>query len=160
MAESRTPSYSAVETRYLLAPHQVNSLGSAFGGVVMSWIDTVGAMTAHRHCHGVVVTASIDKISFEAPIHVGDHVILKASVNYVGSTSLEVGVRVSKENPRTGEQAKTAAAYITFVHVDEKGHPKKVPGLSPESPEEKRRYKNAALRVRTRKELLEETRKD
>ncbi len=160
MAESRTPSYSAVETRYFLAPHQVNSLGSAFGGVVMSWIDTVGAMAAHRHCHGVVVTASIDKISFEAPIHVGDHVILKASVNYVGSTSLEVGVRVSKENPRTGEQAKTASAYITFVHVDEKGLPKKVPGLSPETPEEKRRYKDAELRVRTRKELLEKSKND
>jgi len=143
MTEPRTPSYSAVETRYFLAPHQVNTLGSAFGGVVMSWIDTVGAMAAHRHCHGVVVTASIDKISFQAPIHVGDHVILKASVNYVGSTSLEVGVRVSKENPKTG-----------------KGRPSKVPPLSPETPEEKRRYEDAELRVRMRKELLEKSKKN
>ena len=160
MTEPRTPSYSAVETRYFLAPHQVNSLGTAFGGVVMSWIDTVGAMAAHRHCHGVVVTASIDKISFQAPIHVGDHVILKASVNYVGSTSLEVGVRVSKENPKTGEQVQTATAYVTFVHVDEKGRPSKVPPLSPETPEEKRRYEDAELRVRMRKELLEKSKKN
>jgi acyl-CoA hydrolase len=160
MAELRSPSYSAVETRYILAPHQVNSLGSAFGGVVMSWIDMVGAMAAQRHCGGVVVTASIDNISFKAPIYVGDHVILKACVNYVGSTSMEVGVRVSKENPSTGEQTQTAVAYLTFVHVDEKGLPKKVPGLSPESREEKRRCEEAELRVRARKELLEKTRKE
>jgi len=134
-------------------------LGTAFGGVVMSWIDTVGAMAAHRHCHGVVVTASIDKISFQAPIHVGDHVILKASVNYVGNTSLEVGVRVSKENPKTGVQVQTATAYVTFVHVDDKGLPSKVPPLLPETDDEKRRYEDAERRVRARKELLEKSKK-
>ena len=154
MDESRNPRHSAIETRYILAPHQVNALGTAFGGVIMSWIDTVAAMVAQRHCKGVVVTASIDKISFEAPIYVGEHVILKASVNYVGLTSMEIGVQVSKENPKTGKQVRTTTAYLTFVHLDEKGQPKKVIGLSPETPEEERRYKNAKLRVQARKELL------
>jgi acyl-CoA hydrolase len=160
MGMPRTPSHSATETRYILAPHQVNALGTAFGGVIMSWIDTVAAMVAQRHCNGVVVTASIDKISFKAPIYVGDHVILKASVNYVGTTSMEVGVQVSKENPVTGEQARTTTAYLTFVHLDDSGTPKKVAELTPETDEEKRRYKNAKLRAQARKELLRKIKKN
>lgn len=154
MADTKTPSQSAIETRYILAPHQVNTLGTAFGGVIMSWIDTTAAMVAQRHCKGVVVTASIDKISFKAPIYTGDHVVLKASVNYVGNTSMEVGVQVSKENPTTGERARTTTAYLTFVHINDRGVPAPVTGLTPESDEEKRRYKNAKLRVQARKELL------
>jgi acyl-CoA hydrolase len=153
MPDAKTPRQSAVETRYILAPHQVNALGTAFGGVIMSWIDTVAAMVAQRHCNGVVVTASIDTISFKAPIHVGNHVILKASVNYVGNTSMEVGVQVSKENPMTGENVRTVTAYLTFVHLDEHGTPKVVPRLVPETADEKRRNENAKLRVAARQEL-------
>ena len=153
MVEPRTPNQSAVETRYILAPHQVNALGTAFGGVIMSWIDAVAAMVAQRHCHGAVVTASIDKISFKAPIQIGDHIILKSSVNYVGNTSMEVGVQVSKENPLTGEEAKTTRAYLTFVHLDNNGVPTPVPPLEPETAEEKRRYENALHRVEARTEL-------
>ena len=159
MVESRTPSDSAIVTRYILAPHQVNALGTAFGGVIMSWIDTVAAMVAQRHCHGVVVTASIDTISFKAPIYIGDHVILKASVNYVGDTSMEIGVQVSKENPMTGERARTTTAYLTFVHLGEDGAPKKVVPLAPQTEEDKRRYENAKLRVQARKELLRRIKK-
>jgi len=159
MTEPRTPSYSRIETRYILAPHQVNALGTAFGGVIMSWIDTVAAMTAQRHCHGVVVTVGIDKISFEAPINIGDHVILKASVNYVGKTSMEVGVLVSKENPMTGEEARTTTAYLTFVQLDENGVPAGVAKLVAETNEDKRRYENAKLRAQARKELLERIKK-
>jgi len=159
MIKRRPPSDSAVETRYILAPHQVNSLGTAFGGVVMSWIDAVAAMVAQRHCNGVVVTASIDKISFKAPIYIGDHVILKASVNYVGSTSMEVGVQVSKENPITGERARTTTAYLTFVHVDQNGLPREVADLAPQTDEEKRRHDNAKLRAQARKELLKRIKK-
>jgi acyl-CoA hydrolase len=154
MVHARTPSESSIETRYILAPHQVNSLGTAFGGVIMSWIDVVAAMTAQRHCLGVVVTASIDKISFKAPIHVGDHVLLKASVNYAGNTSMEIGVQVTKEDPFTGERVEATTAYLTFVHIDKHGHPKKVPPLAPQSDDEKRRFRNAELRVQARKDLL------
>ena len=159
MVEPKTPSQSAIVTRYILAPHQVNALGTAFGGVIMSWIDAVAAMVAQRHCNGVVVTASIDTIAFKAPINVGDHVILKSSVNFVGNTSLEVGVQVSKENPLTGEEAKTTSAYLTFVHLDSLGEPTPVPPLAPKTAEEKRRYENAKLRVLSRRELRKKLRK-
>ena len=160
MSAKRAPRESAIETRYILAPHQVNALGTAFGGVIMSWIDVVAAMVAQRHCKGSVVTASIDKISFKAPIYAGDHVILKASVNYVGNTSMEVGVRVLKENPTTGNQVPATTAYLTFVHLDERGTPKKVAGLAPETEAEKRRYDNAKFRVQARKELRQKIKKD
>lgn len=149
-----TPRDSAVETRYILAPNHVNAIGTAFGGVIMSWIDVVAAMAGQRHCRGVVVTASIDRISFKEPIHVGDHVVLKASVNYVGDTSLEVGVQVSKEDPKRGERARATTAYLTFVHIDAHGRPTKVPKLRVETDEEKRRHENAELRVTARRELL------
>lgn len=152
--KTKTPRDSAVETRYILAPNNVNALGSAFGGVVMSWIDSVAAMVAQRHCRGGVVTASIDTLSFKEPIHVGDHVLLKASVNYVGNTSMEIGVQVTKEDPQKGEQVRATTAYLTFVHIDRHGRPARVPDLLVETDEEKRRNKNARLRVLARKELL------
>jgi acyl-CoA hydrolase len=154
MSKPRTPRDTAVETRYILAPNHVNAIGTAFGGVIMSWIDVVAAMVAQRHCHGSVVTASIDKMSFKEPIHVGDHVVLKASVNYVGRTSMEVGVQVSKEDPKTGEQMRATTAYLTFVHIDDKGRPAKIPELAIETAEEQRRHDNAKTRVQARKELL------
>jgi len=155
----RTPAETAVETRYVLAPHMVNALGTAFGGVVMSWIDMVAAMVAQRHCEGVVVTASVDTMSFLEPINIGDHVILKASVNYVGLTSLEVGVAVSKENPISGERKRTTAAYLTFVHLDNNGAPTEVPKLVLDTKEDKRRNENAHARVHGRKELRKKIRK-
>ena len=151
---AKRPSESAIETRYILAPHQVNAYGTAFGGAIMSWVDVVAAMVGQRHSQGLVVTASIDKISFKSPIYVGDHVILKASVNYVGNTSMEIGVLVLKEDPRTGEQTRATTAYLTFVHLDKNGKPKKVTALDPTTPDEKRRYQNAKHRVEARKELL------
>ena len=95
----KTPRDSRMETRYLVMPHQANDIGIAFGGTIMSWIDMLAAMVAQKHCEGKVVTVSIDKISFLRPIRIGDHIVLRASVNYVGTTSLEVGVQVTGENP-------------------------------------------------------------
>jgi acyl-CoA hydrolase len=154
MTKSLTPRDTSVETRYILAPNHANAIGTAFGGVIMSWIDMVAAMVAQRHCRGTVVTASIDTISFKEPIHVGDHVILKASVNYVGKTSLEIGVRVDKEDPRSSGPVRATTAYLTFVHIDDKGHPVTAPPLEAETPEEKRRYRNAKLRASARRDLL------
>jgi len=143
-----------METRYLLMPHQANDLGVAFGGTIMSWIDMVGAMVAQKHCEHKVVTASTDQISFLAPIHIGDHVVLQASVNFVGTTSLEVGVKVLRESPYTGEVVHATTAYLTFVGLDEAGHPTPVPNLLPETAEDRRRHEHARLRMQHRRELV------
>lgn len=152
--QGKKPSESAVESRYLLMPDHANPSGTAFGGVIVAWIDMTASMAAQRHCGKEVVTASIDSILFKHPIYVGDHVILKASVNYAGRTSMEVGVRVIREHPYTNEQIIATTAHLTFVAVDENNRPAPVPPVIPETDDEKRRYANAELRVRNRKELL------
>ncbi len=152
--EGKKPSESAVESRYLLMPNQANPHGTAFGGAIVAWIDMVASMAAQKHCGKEVVTASIDSISFREPIHIGDHVVLKACVNYVGHTSMEVGVRVIREDPYDTKQIIATTAHLTFVALDEGKHPCPVPPILPETPEEKRRYENAKLRVQARKELL------
>ena len=152
---AKTPAETAVETRYVLAPHMVNALGTAFGGVIMSWIDVVAAMVAQRHCEGIVVTASVDTMSFLDPIYIGDHVILKASVNYVGRTSMEIGIRVTAENLQTGEIRHTNTSYATMVAIDENGKPTPVPELKLNNDTEKRRFKEAELRKALRKEYQE-----
>jgi acyl-CoA hydrolase len=150
----KTPRDSAVEARYLVLPQHANDLGIAFGGTIMSWVDMVAAMAAQRHCGRKVVTVSIDRMSFLAPCHIGDHVLLRASVNYVGHTSMEVGVQVLRENPYRGGRVRATTAYLTFVALDEREKPTPIPPLSPETPDEVRRFENAKLRVAARKELL------
>lgn len=151
---TKTPSQSAVESRYLVMPDQANPHGTAFGGVIMAWIDMVASMAAQKHCGREVVTASIDSLSFKEPINIGDHVVLKASLNYVGRTSMEVGVLVSREDPYTDEKIIATTAHLTFVALDDNKKPTVVAKISPETPQEKRRYENAKLRVTARKELL------
>jgi len=153
--KGKSPRESAVETRYLLMPHQANPQGTAFGGAIVAWIDMVAAMVAQRHCGKEVVTAGIDSLVFKEPIRVGDHVVLKASINYVGRTSMEVGVQVSREDPYSGKRAVATTAHLTFVALDEKKRPTAVPPILPETEQEKKRYENAKLRVKARKELLE-----
>ena len=150
----KKPSDSAVEARYLLMPQHANPFGTAFGGVIMSWIDMVAAMAAQKHCGKEVVTASIDSLSFKQPIYVGDHVVLKAAVNYVGRTSMEVGVQVVREHPPTGECKIATTAHLTFVALDDDKKPIPIEPIVPETKDEKRRYENAQLRVKARKELL------
>ncbi|WP_243401605.1 acyl-CoA thioesterase [Leptospira ellisii] len=96
--QEKTPSQSAAETRHIVMPDHANHYGTLFGGTLMSWIDMIAVMVAQRHCGKEAVTASVDRLNFIAPIEIGDHVVLRASVNYTGKTSLEVGVQVSKEN--------------------------------------------------------------
>lgn len=152
--EGKKPGDSAVESRYLLMPHQANPYGTAFGGVIMAWIDMIASMAAQRHCCKEVVTASLDSLSFKEPIRVGDHVVLKAAVNYVGRTSMEVGVRVIREDPYSTEQSIATTAHLTFVALGEDKRPCPVAPVLPETEDEKRRYENAKLRVQARKELL------
>lgn len=153
----KTPADSAVETRYLLMPGHANAFGTAFGGAIMSWIDMIAAMAAQKHCGREVVTAGIDSVAFEQPIRIGDQVVLLACVNYVSRTSMEVGVKVIKENPATGERTTATRAFLTFVAVDEHHCPVAASPLTPQTDEEHRRWKNAALRVKTRKQLRQQT---
>ncbi|MHC4510051.1 MAG: acyl-CoA thioesterase, partial [Planctomycetota bacterium] len=101
-----------------------------------------------------VVTAGIDSLAFKEPVRIGDHVVLKASVNYVSRSSMEIGVQVNREDPYSGQQVVATTAHLTFVALDEDKRPTPAPPLMPETNEEKRRYENARLRVKTRKELL------
>lgn len=150
---SKTPSETALEMRELVMPSHTNTHGTIFGGTVMSWIDIAAAMVAARHCGKPVVTAHIDDIDFIAPIKMGYHVLIQASLNYVGKSSMIVGVKVTSENPYTGEVRTTTKAYLTFVALDDLGRPHAVPGLTPETPDEIRRFENAKKRVQMKKEI-------
>ncbi len=152
--KGKTPKESSVETRYLIMPHQANPHGTAFGGTIVAWIDMVAAMAAQRHCGKEVVTAGIDSLSFKEPIRIGDHVVLRASVNYVSRSSMEVGVQVTREDPYSGEQTTATTAHLTFVALDENKKPTPAPEVLPETEQEKKRYEHAKLRVQARKELL------
>ena len=152
-----TPAYSRVETTQIVMPSHTNGpAGILFGGVVMQWIDICGGVAAMRHAGGPVVTASIDRLDFLSPIRVGDIVILQAQVNFVHLTSMEVGCRVETEDPRTRSRRNTTKAYLTFVAVDEKGRPRRVPPLVLATPDDERRHREAMerrqlrLAVRTR----------
>jgi len=153
--KSKTPSESEVVMRQMVMPGDTNSHGTIFGGTVMSWIDIAAAMCASRHCNLPVVTVHIDDIEFRSPIELGAHVLISASVNYVGNTSMIIGVKVESENYHTGESTVTTTAYLTFVAMDENKRPVKVPDLKPQTEIEKKRYRNAQQRVKSRKELIE-----
>ena len=152
--KGKAPSESAVETRYLVMPQQANPQGTAFGGAIVSWIDMVAAMAAQRHCGREVVTAQIDTLVFRHPVHIGDQVVLRAAVNYVGHSSMEVGVQVIREDPYSGERIMATTAHLTLVALDEDKRPTPVPPLLPQTPEEIKRYEAAKLRVQARKERL------
>lgn len=151
--KSKSPQESEVIMRELVMPGDTNAHGTIFGGKVMSWMDIAAAMCAMRHCNLPVVTVHIDDIEFRSPINIGCQVVIKASVNYVGTSSMIIGVKVHSENPLTDVTRITTKAYLTFVALDEFGNPTKVPALNPQTADEIRRYKNAQERVKARKEL-------
>ncbi len=144
--EAKSVSASQVVMTELVLPSHTNSLGSIFGGVIMSWIDIAAAIAAQRHSNKEVVTASLDDLSFIAPVYKGWVVNLKSRVNFVSRTSMEVGVRVDAENPRTGEVFHTASAYLTFVALDSHGKPTPVPALLLDTDEDRRRSNEAQRR--------------
>ena len=154
--KGKSPKESSVETRYLIMPHQANPHGTVFGGVIVAWIDMVAAMAAQRHCGMEVVTAGIDSLVFKEPVRIGNHVVLRASVNYVSRSSMEVGVQVTRENPYTGEQVVATTAHLTFVALDKNKKPTPAPPILPETDQEKQRYEQAKLRVQARKALLDQ----
>jgi len=148
----RTVRETQHETSQLMMPQHSNNLGHVFGGVILSMMDTSAAISAIRHARTNCVTVSVDRVDFREPIHLGDLVIMKCSVNFVGRTSMEVGVRVEAENLQTGIRRHTNSCYLTFVAVDRNGRPVEVPKLVPETEEEIRRYEAANARRRPRLE--------
>lgn len=149
---ARTVRETQHETSQLMLPQHSNNLGLVFGGVILAMMDTASAVSAIRHARSICVTASVDRVDFREPIHLGDLVIMKCSVNYVGRTSMEVGVRVESEDLQTGNRRHTNSCYLTFVAIDRNGKPVEVPKLVPESEDEKRRFEAAKDRRRRRLE--------
>jgi len=135
-----------------MMPQHSNNLDHVFGGVILAMMDTASAVSAIRHARSNCVTVSVDRVDFREPIHLGDLVIMKCSVNYVGRTSMEVGVRVEAENLQTGVRRHTNSCYLTFVAIDRNGRPIAVPPLLPETEEETRRFEAAKARRRRRLE--------
>jgi acyl-CoA hydrolase len=154
----RRTSDSRSEMTELILPNDTNTLGNLLGGRLMHFIDLVGAMAAYRHARSHVVTASMDHIDFIAPVHVGDLLILKSTVNRAFRTSMEVGVKVWVENTIAGTSRHVASAYLTFVAVDSQGRSVPVPALEPETEIDKRRYEDAGRRREHRQRELERKR--
>lgn len=147
--QPRRPAASAVETTHLVLPGDTNAHGTAFGGRIMQWMDIAAGIAAERHAASGVVTAAVDELVFERPIRLGDVVVVKSCVNYTGRTSMEVGVRVEREERGTRKREHALSAYFTFVAV-EGGAPQPVPPIRPETEIEKRRYAAAQARRQRR----------
>ncbi len=143
-------SASRVDMVEVVLPQDANPLGNILGGRVMHLVDIAAAIAAHRHSNSYVVTVSVDYVDFRNPIRVGELIVLKASVNRVFHTSMEVGVKVFSENILTGERKHTTSAYVTFVAIDEAGRPKPVRPLICQTAEDRRRFREALARRRIR----------
>ncbi len=140
------PKESFVETNHIVLPSHANALGTIFGGVVMSWIDIVAAISAQRHAKQICVTASVDALHFLSPIHVGDTVTLRAQVVYTGRTSMIVEVEVTRQNPTQPTPQICVTSHLSMVSVNKSGKPVPVPELDLVTPHDKRAYKIAAER--------------
>ena len=143
----------------LILPNDTNLLGNVLGGRVMHLMDMCAAMSAYKHARTAVVTASVDRLDFLAPAKMGEIMILKSSVNYTGKSSMEVGVRIESENPKTGDIYHTSSAYLTFVSLNENGKPKRVDNINPENDNEIRRFNEGKVRHEERKKRLRKDRK-
>jgi acyl-CoA hydrolase len=141
-----TPRATRVETAQVVLPGLTNVHGTIFGGILMQWIDGAAGISAARHAGGLVVTASMDRLHFLRPAHLGDVVIVQAQVNFAARSSMEVGVRVFAENQLTRERIQATRAYLTFVAVDDQGRPREVPRLYLESAADQRRFREAGAR--------------
>jgi acyl-CoA hydrolase len=155
----RTVASTQSEMTEIILPNDTNTLGNLLGGRLMHFIDITGAMAAYRHSRTHVVTAAMDHIDFIRPVHLGDLLTLRSSVNRAFTTSMEVGVKVWAENTRTATIAHVASAYLVFVAINEEGHLQKIPQLLPETPNELRRFEDA-LRRREHREAESARRKE
>lgn len=152
-SKAKSSEETAVIMTHLVLPQDTNVAGNLHGGVILKNVDITAGVVCKRHCRTNVVTACIERMDFQAPAFVGELLFFKASINYVGRTSMEVGVRVEAENLQTGKVRHTNSAYLTFVALDESGKPTPVPPLKIETPVAKRRHHEAINRMETRKKL-------
>ncbi len=152
--EGKTVAASRVSLAQVMLPEDTNPAGNVHGGTIMKLVDNAAFVVASRHCRRNVVTVSMDSMSFHSPVYLGDLLFLKASVNMAGKTSMEVGVKVESEDTLTGEVRHTGSAYLTFVALDHRGKPARVPPVIPETADEKRRYSEALQRAARRKETI------
>jgi uncharacterized protein (TIGR00369 family) len=141
---------SSVIMSHAVSPQDANVAGNVHGGVIMKHIDTAAGVVAARHARCNAVTASIDRLDFHNPAFIGELLTIKASLNLVGKTSMEIGARVEAENPFTGEKRHIASAYLTFVALDENHQPKEIPPLVLEDADEIRRNREAIERRKIR----------
>lgn len=142
----KSPSASAIEMTELVLPNDTNILGNLLGGRMMHWMDIACAMAATRHSNRVVATVSVDSLDFRHPVRMGEIVILRAKLTWVGTTSMEVMVDAYAESAKTGTCTHTNRAYFTFVALDDDEKPTPVSGLKPETPEEMNEYRLAEER--------------
>ncbi|MBP6335697.1 MAG: acyl-CoA thioesterase [Bacteroidia bacterium] len=144
--KSKTAKESLAILTEIVLPNDTNVLGNLMGGRLLHWMDIASAISATRHCGRIVVTASVNNVSFNQPIRLGEIVTLQAKVSRAFTSSMEVYIDVWVENNMTGEKKKCNEAIYTFVAVDQQGHAINVPSLVPESEEEKQRYESALRR--------------
>jgi acyl-CoA hydrolase len=156
--EGKRTQDSSITMSHVMLPQDTNPAGNVHGGVVMKHIDNAAVTVAIRHTRCNAVTASIDRMDFYNPVFLGNILVLKARLNLVGRTSMEIGVRAEAEDPYSGTISHTASAYLTVVALDEKGRPKEAPPLILETQDEIRRH-NAA-RARRKARLEERTREE
>ena len=151
--ESKKVSQSKTEMSQLMLPQHANFAGVVYGGTILSIADSVAYVCAARHAGPNCVTLSVDRVEFKEPIRIGELVTCVASVNFVGRTSMEVGIKILAEDMRTGKKRHTNSCYFTMVHLNDFGRPIEVPRLVPETEDEKRRYKDAEKRRDLRSSL-------
>ena len=152
--EKKTVRSTQVIMHEIVLPNDTNLLGNVLGGRVMHLMDMCAAMSAYKHARTAVVTASVDRLDFLAPSKMGDIMKLQSSVNFTRVSSMEVGVKIESENPKTGVSHHTASAYLTFVSLDNKGKPQKILPVIPETDEEQRRYEEGKIRNEERRVRL------
>ncbi len=156
--QAKTVRESMVTLSHVVQPHDANPAGIIHGGVIMKMIDNAAGVVALRHARSNAVTASIERLDFLYPVHIGDLVTMTASINRTGRSSMEIGVRVISENMISGDIHHTASAYLTFVALDKNGRPRPVPPLILENSEDQRRCENARRRKDQRqRERLKES---
>lgn len=148
--KGKKPSESELITARLMMPTDANVLGNVFGGAIMKYMDEAAAIVAWRHAGTNAVTACIERMNFFAPVYVGNLLILKSSVNYVGTTSMEVGVRIEAQDPSTRRGIHAGSCYLTYVALDERGKPTTVPPLVLTTAADRRRNSEAAARRKLR----------
>lgn len=155
------PAATRTEMTWIVMPSQANALGTVFGGQVMAWVDVCAAVAAQRFCRHNVVTAEMDSLTFRGPIQQGEIAVIQAQVNWAGRTSMEVGVRVEAEDPKTGTRRHTSTCYLTFVALSDSREKVQVPTLVVETEDERRRWNEACERREarlTRRTLLQQRR--